>query len=209
MVSDAPQPAESTEPRQITLAILAGGAGSRMGAPKGSLLLHGRPILEYLLDRFAWLGPTMLVLAPGIDRPAGAERFGQVVGDPTRGLGPLRGVLTALEHATTDITVVTTVDMPQISQTHLLWIGGKLNGLRGACGAMGLRSTGQVEPFPSAYRASAASAIARELAEARRAVHGLLRRDGFLAIEAPGNWPLAIWTNLNTPADVKDFHAGL
>src|SRR6478609_398221 len=45
---------------QITLAILAGGRGSRMGKPKSHLRLHGRPILEYLLQRLAWPGPKLL-----------------------------------------------------------------------------------------------------------------------------------------------------
>ena len=40
----------------VTLAILAGGAGSRMGMPKGQLILNGRPILEYLLDHLDWPG---------------------------------------------------------------------------------------------------------------------------------------------------------
>ena len=35
----------------VTLAILAGGAGSRMGMPKAELRIGGRPILEHLLDR--------------------------------------------------------------------------------------------------------------------------------------------------------------
>jgi len=33
-----------------TLAILAGGEASRMGKPKGELVIDGRSIIEYLLD---------------------------------------------------------------------------------------------------------------------------------------------------------------
>ena len=47
--------------RDVTLAILAGGAGSRMGEPKANLSVRGRPILQYLFERFNWPGPTMLV----------------------------------------------------------------------------------------------------------------------------------------------------
>ena len=48
----------------------------------------------------------MLVTAPGIARPRGAERFDREVVDPVAGLGPLRGLMTALENASTDIVVV-------------------------------------------------------------------------------------------------------
>src|SRR2546430_7328455 len=93
-------------PELSTLAVLSGGAGSRMGGPKGSLEVRGKPILEYLLGRFQWRGQTLLVTAPGIGRPRGAERLDREVLDPVAGLGPLRGVLTALENASTEIVVV-------------------------------------------------------------------------------------------------------
>src|SRR3954453_21857241 len=97
-----------------TLAVLAGGAGSRMGGPKASLQIQGHPILRYLAEQFAWRGRTMLVLAPDTDCPPASDRFDLVFFDPIAGVGPLRGVLTALEHATSDIVVIPTVDMPGI-----------------------------------------------------------------------------------------------
>src|SRR4051794_14061635 len=90
-----------------------------MGKPKAWLTLRGQPILEYLLDRFAWPGPTLLVTAPGREHPPGYERFTREVVDPIADLGPLRGVLTALEHAQTPTVVVTTVDMPNVQRAHL------------------------------------------------------------------------------------------
>src|SRR5439155_7528658 len=106
----------------VTLAILAGGEGSRMGKPKAELLLGGKPILEFLLDRFAWGGPTMLVTAPRREHPPGWERFTLEAVDPVADLGPLRGVLTALNNATTKLVVMTTVDMPGVRQSQLVWL---------------------------------------------------------------------------------------
>src|SRR5688572_21426156 len=106
----------------VTLAILAGGEGSRMGMPKAELCLGGRPILKYLLDRMAWDGPTMLVTAPGRERPTGHELFGREFVDPVAGLGPLRGVMTALEQAETDVVIVATVDMPGVGGEQLRWL---------------------------------------------------------------------------------------
>ena len=105
-----------------TLAILAGGEGARMGRPKGELRVGNQPILEYLLERMAWRGPTLLVTSPGREHPAGWQRFHAEAVDPVAGLGPLRGVLTALEHAATPHVLVTTVDMPEIDATALRWL---------------------------------------------------------------------------------------
>jgi molybdopterin-guanine dinucleotide biosynthesis protein A len=71
-----------------TLAVLAGGEGRRMGGPKGVLALDGRPILERLLDRLDWPGPTLLVTAPGREHPPGWRRFTNEVTDPVAGEGP-------------------------------------------------------------------------------------------------------------------------
>src|SRR3954453_11465685 len=105
--------------RDVTLCILAGGEGRRMGRPKAELLIHGKQILQHLLEQMAWDGPTLLVTAPGREHPPGWERFDREVVDPVAGLGPLRGVLTALEQAATAIIVLTTVDMPAIPISQL------------------------------------------------------------------------------------------
>src|SRR5688500_10566664 len=108
--------------RDVTLALLAGGEASRMGRPKGELKIAGRPVLAYLLDTFAWPGPTLLITAPGREHPPGWRRFTGECVDPLPAHGPLRGVLTALEHATTELLAVAAVDMPAVRAAHLAWL---------------------------------------------------------------------------------------
>jgi molybdenum cofactor guanylyltransferase len=193
---------QDTDLKNVTLAILAGGAGSRMGRPKASLLIHGRPILEFLLERFDWPGPTMLVLAPGMDRSAGSQRVSLVVSDPVAGQGPLRGVLTALQNSPTPNMLATTIDMPAIEREQLEWLATRPFD----CGLM-MTHQSQIEPFPFAVRTSACDAISMQLAQNRRSVHAMLKLPGFASIEAPSNWPESIWTNLNEPADLERFLA--
>src|SRR3954471_1425448 len=104
---------------EVTLAILAGGRGERMGKPKGLLRVGDQPILTCLLKRFSWRGPTMLVTSPGRERPPGAEDFDLEVADPIEGKGPVRGVLTALENSTTENLIVASVDMPLVGREQL------------------------------------------------------------------------------------------
>lgn len=199
-------------PRDITLAILAGGEGARMGTPKGRLKVRGRPILEYLLDRFAWAGPTMLVTAPEREHPPGWRRFDVEVSDPASGLGPLRGVLTALEHLTTPALVIATVDMPLVEPPHLLWLAEQLLGIPDGSGVFPSHFTGETcrtEPFPCALFGRAACAVREKLLSDRRSVVALQHCDGFTAIPVPCDWPSSVWTNLNHPAEFTAFEASI
>jgi len=187
--------------RDVTLAILAGGEGSRMGYPKGELRLGGRPILPVLLERFAWEGPTLLVTAPGRQHPTGWERFTREVADPVAGQGPLRGVLTALENSDTPVTVIAAVDMPRVGSEQLWWVARELHGHPDAVGLM-LRHRGQVQPLPAAFRVTAAALVRRALESNRRSLHGLLGDPSVVPVDAPREWGDHIWTNLNFPDDL-------
>jgi molybdenum cofactor guanylyltransferase len=190
----------------VTLAVLAGGEGARMGGAKALLRVGGRPILEDLFERFAWPGPTLLVTAPGRERPPGAERFGREVADPQAGLGPLRGVLTALEHLDTPLLVVTALDMPRIGRALAEWLAARLNEESALQGVMIRRDAGQLEPLPLALRPGARSTVEAHLAAGRRSVRGLASEPGFAVVPAP-DWPDDVWANLNTPADWQAFAA--
>lgn len=204
-------PSHGPGPAEITLALLAGGRGTRMGRPKATLRIHGRPILDYLADRLAWPSPTLLVTAPGIERPPGSARFTAEATDPVAGLGPLRGVLTALEHCRTPLLLVTTVDMPAVRTEHLLWLAAalasrpELSGLALERPDPGNPAVPHIEPFPCAFAARAMEAVAAHLAEGRRSVHSLFARGGFATLPAPDTWEPAVWTNLNHPSDLQSF----
>lgn len=193
-----------------------------MGMPKALLKLDDRPILEYLLREFAWPGQTLLVTAPGREHPPGADRFGREAIDPVAGQGPLRGVLTALEHLTTPLLLVLTVDMPAIRLDHCLPLLDALRNSPDTIGAMFRRApqtrgdlaiasqtsanpadSDAIEPFPLALKSSAASTVKRRLERGRKSVHGLLEEPGFVPIEAPAKWDAGVWANLNAPEDLR------
>ena len=189
----------------VTLAILAGGEGTRMGMPKSELRVGDEPILAYLLRRIAWDGPTMLVTAPGREHPPGFDQFDREVVDPVAGQGPLRGVLTALENAGTLIVAVTTVDMPNVRSADLRWFVARLNDAPNAMGLM-LRRGAEIEPFPGAFWTAAASAIWAQLDANRLSVRALADQPGFGTLPAPLDWDeREVWTNLNRPEDLAAF----
>jgi molybdopterin-guanine dinucleotide biosynthesis protein A len=192
-----------------TLAVLAGGEGRRMGGAKGDLALDGRPILERLLDRLDWPGPTLLVTAPGREHPPGWRRFTKEVTDLVAGEGPLRGILTALENASTNGVVVLPVDMPNITPAPLAWLVERLRENPAAAGVMVERSQGEfrrIEPLPAAFRAPAAEGLVRaRLRDRQLALHALADSSEIVVVPAPSDWADDFWTNLNTPSDLATY----
>lgn len=176
-----------------------------MGRPKGELRVGGVPILAYLLDRFQWAGPTLLVTAPGRERPAGCEQFDREVTDPTAGEGPLRGVLTALEATETEILVVATCDMPLVRAHQLTWLVERLTSDPASLFVMVAKRGVLWEPFPFAIRTKAYPVLRDHFAAGGRSLDSLTVIDGARYVPAPADWHDEVWTNLNTPADLATF----
>ncbi|WP_426071600.1 gephyrin-like molybdotransferase Glp [Janthinobacterium sp. DSP2-3-3] len=97
----------------ITGLILAGGLGTRMGQrDKGMLLLHGQPLARHVLQRLA---PQVGRLAISVHAEAGDyARFGLPVWpDVLPGqLGPLAGLHSGMQHATTPYLLTVPCDSP-------------------------------------------------------------------------------------------------
>lgn len=179
-----------------------------MGRPKGEICINGQSILAYLLDRFSWPGPTLLVTAPGREHPPAWERFDREVVDPIPDQGPLRGILTALENLKTPLLMVTTVDMPGVQTAQLLWLLDQMRRSPNRLGLM-LRSsegTKTVEPFPSVFRAGAREIINRRIQSGKLSVQKLIEEKDFDTVVAPASWDSRAWTNLNMPTDLTNFN---
>jgi molybdopterin-guanine dinucleotide biosynthesis protein A len=102
--------------QDVTGLVLAGGMGRRMGGEdKGFVTLGGRPMVEYVLDALRpQVGPLL------VNANRNLERYGAyghpVVSDTMPGyLGPLAGVLSALQQVDTEFMVTVPCDAPLIA----------------------------------------------------------------------------------------------
>lgn len=192
-----------------TLAILAGGAGTRMGTPKAMLEIDLVPILSWLLSRFNWPGPTLLVTAPATGIPPGARSFDRHAVDAVDGNGPLQGVLTALQHSDTEHVAIVTVDMPNIDAPKLVWLLEQLQARPQLCGIMCRRDSASpmIEPFPAIFKKNATDIVQGRLTAENRSVHGLCDDTSVAALNAPTDWPANTWVNLNHPHELAMFQA--
>jgi molybdopterin-guanine dinucleotide biosynthesis protein A len=195
---------EDADLRGVTLAVLAGGEGSRMGHAKGLLTISGKPILLHILETVRWPGPTLLVTGPGRQSPPGASAFDAEAVDPVAGQGPMRGVLTALQNTRTEWVVVLPVDMPALGAAPPRWLAAALLARPEALLVLMQREsagTTLIEPLPAALCRGAGDLLRSRLQESRRSLHGLAGEAGVTILSAPADWPVEAWTNLNHPAD--------
>jgi len=100
----------------ITGLVLAGGLARRMGGmDKGLVELAGRPMIEHVLHALRpQVGPLLINANRNIDRYAA---YGHpVVSDSLQGfMGPLAGVLTALQRLATEFLVTVPCDAPLVA----------------------------------------------------------------------------------------------
>lgn len=111
-------------PEDITVVIIAGGRGSRMGGQdKGLLELDGKPFIAHLLDSIKPQAKQIVINANRHQNEY--RRYGYpVIGDTLDDdlgefQGPLAGILTAMQQVTTSHILTLPCDAPSIADTYL------------------------------------------------------------------------------------------
>ena len=99
--------------RGVTGVVLAGGQGRRMGSvDKGLVLLHGRPMVQHALERFAPQVDELMINANQNAEKYAAFGF-PVIPDAIGGfVGPLAGLHVGLTHATQPLVATVPCDSP-------------------------------------------------------------------------------------------------
>jgi molybdopterin-guanine dinucleotide biosynthesis protein MobB len=98
---------------RISIAVLVGGASSRMGEDKAMKLLGGKPLVSYVLDAMQPLSDDVFL----VGKDAGGYRYAglPVHGDRYGSRSSLIGIYTALEAAREQYCLVAPCDMPFIA----------------------------------------------------------------------------------------------
>ena len=123
----------------VTVAVLAGGKGSRIGGDKALIELDGRPLITYPLEAARRAGlPTVIVAKQATRLPPVTT---QLLLEPDEPTHPLLGVLTALRELPAVIALP--CDMPFVSPEDLAAL---------AAIDADVATLGSGQPFPSLYR---------------------------------------------------------
>jgi molybdopterin-guanine dinucleotide biosynthesis protein A len=193
---------------EVTLAIIAGGKGERLGGvAKGLLEVEGRPVLARLLELGRLFGDVLLVA----NDPAPYTGFHLwTVEDVVRGRGAPGGVHAALVGARTEWVLAVACDMPFVSEA----AARVLLGARGAeADAVCFTVGGRVEPLLALYRRSLADAWGQALKTEEPSLRTLLSRcrtkhlaeEALRAVDAE----LRAVVSVNTPEDLARHEASL
>lgn len=184
----------------VTLAILAGGRGTRLsGVAKGLLAVEGRTVLERLLSLAPLFGDVLLVA----NAPEPYARFGlRTVADVVAGKGAPGGVHAALGAARTPWVLTVACDMPFVSPGAVrVLLDARAEDVDAVC----FEVAGRLEPLLAVYRASLAEAWGRSLAEdpslrqlLSRFRARLLPEESLRAVDPE----LRAVVNVNTPEDL-------
>lgn len=192
--------------------VLCGGQSRRMGRDKALIELGGRTLLEGAAESLDAVCAQVL-LAPG-----GASRYASLgrreVLDAAPGVGPLAGLVAALEAARTEWLIALGCDMPAVDPRVLEELAEFAQ--KGGWDVTMLGSDAGVEPLCAAYRSSCAPAARAALARGRTKLTsfhdgGQLR----VCVRRPEHFPAelrelaaAAARNLNTPEDLAQaLHA--
>ena len=189
----------------MTLAILAGGRGSRLGGvDKASLLVGGRTLLERQLATIGPLAREIIVVAND-DRLTGDSRF-QVIRDPDPHAGVLPAMLAALDAATSVAVLLLACDLPFV---HLAICENLLQCLE-QYDAVVPDVDGHLQPMLAAYRVEPCrDAIRAALARGDRRMISFL--DDLNTLRVPESLLARItnevsqaFFNVNTPNDLAE-----
>jgi molybdopterin-guanine dinucleotide biosynthesis protein A len=117
-----------TQAHDVTGVVLAGGQGRRMGSvDKGLVLLHGRPMVQHVLERLAPQVGEILINAN--QHVAEYAAFGhRVIPDAIGGFaGPLAGLHVALTHAANSTVATVPCDSPFLPADLVLRLSAALD----------------------------------------------------------------------------------
>ncbi|MGH2342421.1 molybdenum cofactor guanylyltransferase MobA [Segnochrobactraceae bacterium EtOH-i3] len=209
-ISDADESA-----RPLPGLVLAGGAGRRMmGSGKAFSHLHGRALVQHMLDR---LGPQVgpLVVSASADDPRFLRLGVPLVEDAVPGrLGPLSGIAAGLAWAAglgaADLVVVP-VDAPLLPPDFV----ARLVAARGRVGpapVLVARSPGGMQPVAGLWPTALAPALVRFLAESdSRAIRAFLDGRDVESVDIPADRATGLdpFRPLNTPEDLATLAAAL
>lgn len=173
-----------------------------MGQDKAGLLIEGKPLWQRQVATLEAAGPSeILISGRGKGLYAGSQH--RIIEDNDPGLGPLGGVVSALEAAKHSMLVVLAIDLPRMNGEFLRTMLSR--------GPMVWSRGGRFEPLAAIYSKGCLDVLRGRLAQRQLsmqdAVRELAERGELTVAEvSPNDAPL--FDNLNTPEDLAFFVEG-
>ena len=114
----------------LSAAVIAGGANTRMGSPKGLLEIAGKPLITRVVDTLSMISQDLICVTCRPDEYPFEHQRLRFVPD-YRGVpqGPLSGIMGALAAARHNLCVAVAVDMPFLNAALLRYLAQLADGV--------------------------------------------------------------------------------
>ncbi|MGI5917645.1 MAG: molybdenum cofactor guanylyltransferase [Anaerolineae bacterium] len=191
--------------KAVSVAILAGGKGRRLGRHKADVLLAGEPLLAHTLRRLDGLSDDVMVVARRGQRlPVEA---GRLIYDSALNRGVLAGMAAALAAARHDLCLIVACDMPFLEQDLLQHMIDR----RDDYDAVIPRLTVGLEPLHALYHRRCLPILERFLSQGERRVSAFCAALNALYLDETELVPFTadVFFNVNTPEDLARAEARL
>lgn len=193
----------SSRHKMLTVAIIAGGASSRMGRDKAFLELGGLTLIERVIAAGADLGQSETLLItnkPDEYRHLGLPMHTDIIPDK----GSLGGIYTALARATNPAALVLACDMPFVNKALLRFMIAQLDQ---ETDIVVPRVDGYPQAMHAIYRKTCLAPIRAQLDENRLKIIRFYDQMRVTYLDeadyAPYDAEARSFTNLNTPAELE------
>ncbi len=182
---------------RCSIIILAGGKSSRMGYEKGLMPFEGKPLIQYLIDRFQNKYNELIIISNNKEY----SQFGlPVIKDNYINCGPLSGIEAGLSASKNNINIIISCDSPFVETTlvdHVLKQNTNSDIL--------FTFYKKIHPFPGLYSKNIKNKLKQLIIQGERKVTSL--NDHFAVSHVVcKSFNKANFINFNSQKDIEDWH---
>ncbi|MFO7593957.1 MAG: molybdenum cofactor guanylyltransferase MobA [Pseudomonadota bacterium] len=194
-------PSTSCNHNQVTAVVLAGGAGRRMaGQDKGLMPLRGKPLILHVLERLGPQADCLLINSNRNQESYAAFGYPLVKDTMSGGLGPLAGLLSAMEYSDSEFVLSAPCDTPNLPRDLIPRMLSALE--KEAADACTVSDGERLHPVIMLVRARLAPELRRYLESGKRKVHDWYYSTKHCSTDFSDN-PQA-FININTPDQLRE-----
>ena len=184
--------------------VLAGGKSSRMGFDKSTMVLQNKKLIESTIKKLDSLFDDIIISVDSIEKKS-EFNHAKIAVDKVKGVGPLGGMISALEMAQSDKLFVIPCDMPVIDTKYISFMMKYMDDNE----IILSEKNGYFEPFPGFYSKSLIPRIEELINQNRRSIRSIFECSRTKVI-SESEWKKLgfseeIFTNLNTTQDVEKY----
>lgn len=184
--------------------VLAGGKSSRMGFDKSTMVLQNKKLIESTIKKLDSLFDDIIISVDSLEKKS-EFNHDKIVVDKVKGVGPLGGMISALEMAQSDRLFVIPCDMPVIDTKYISFMMKYMDDNE----IILSEKNGYFEPFPGFYSKSLIPRIEELINQNRRSIRSIFECSRTKVI-SESEWKKLgfseeIFTNLNTTQDVEKY----